>query len=85
MSEITKKALVSSLVALCDEKKLNKITINDIVNKCGVNRNTFYYHFADIYDLLDYMFKSEYDDFIKNIKSYSDLGKGISLVIKEVS
>ncbi len=85
MSEITKKALVSSLVALCDEKKLNKITINDIVNKCGVNRNTFYYHFADIYDLLDYMFKSEYDDFIKSIKSYSDLGKGITLVIKEVS
>lgn len=49
MSEITKKALVSSLIALCDEKKLNKITVQDIVNKCGVNRNTFYYHFADIY------------------------------------
>lgn len=44
MSEITKKALVSSLIALCDEKKLNKITVQDIVNKCGVNRNTFYYH-----------------------------------------
>lgn len=41
MSEITKKALVSSLIALCDEKKLNKITVQDIVNKCGVNRNTF--------------------------------------------
>ena len=52
MSEITKKALVSSLVALCDEKKLNKITINDIVNKCGVNRNTFYYHFQDIPSLM---------------------------------
>ena len=36
MSEITKKALVSSLIALCDEKKLNKITVQDIVNKCGV-------------------------------------------------
>lgn len=85
MSEITKKALVSSLIALCDEKKLNKITVQDIVNKCGVNRNTFYYHFADIYDLLDYMFRNEYEYVIGSIKSYSDLREGITLVIKEVS
>ena len=85
MSEITKKALVSSLIALCDEKKLNKITVQDIVNKCGVNRNTFYYHFADIYDLLDYMFRSEYEYVIGSIKSYSDLREGITLVIKEAS
>lgn len=80
MSEITKKALVSSLIALCDEKKLNKITVQDIVNKCGVNRNTFYYHFADIYDLLDYMFRNEYEYVIGSIKSYSDLREGITLV-----
>lgn len=85
MSEITKKALVQSLVSLCSEKKLNKITIQDIVNKCGVNRNTFYYHFADIYDLLDYMFKSEYEFVIGSIKSYSDLSEGITLIIQEVS
>ena len=85
MSEITKKALVSSLIALCDEKKLNKITVQDIVNKCGVNRNTFCYHFADIYDLLDYMFRNEYEYVIGSIKSYSDLREGITLVIKEVS
>ena len=37
------------------QKPLNKITINDITEDCGVNRMTFYYHFKDIYDLVDCM------------------------------
>ena len=37
------------------EKPLNKITINDITEDCGVNRMTFYYHFKDIYDLVDWI------------------------------
>lgn len=36
-------------------KALNKITINDITEDCGVNRMTFYYHFKDIYDLVDWI------------------------------
>ncbi|MGL5650991.1 MAG: TetR family transcriptional regulator [Paraclostridium sp.] len=49
MSQITKKALASSLKSLMNTTSLNKITINDIVQDCGVNRRTFYYHFKDIY------------------------------------
>ncbi len=41
------------------EHTLNKITVKEIVNRCGVNRQTFYYHFRDIYDLLDWMFINE--------------------------
>lgn len=37
------------------QKPLNKITINDITEDCGVNRMTFYYHFKDIYDLVDWI------------------------------
>ena len=36
-----------------------KITINDITNDCGINRQTFYYHFKDIYDLLEWIFANE--------------------------
>ena len=32
---------------------MDKITVKDIVEECGINRNTFYYYFADIYDLID--------------------------------
>ena len=37
------------------QKPLNNITINDITEDCGVNRMTFYYHFKDIYDLVDWI------------------------------
>ena len=55
MSQTTKRALEASLKKLLNQKPLNKITINDITEDCGVNRMTFYYHFKDIYDLVDWI------------------------------
>ena len=55
MSQTTKRALEASLKKLLLQKPLNKITINDITEDCGVNRMTFYYHFKDIYDLVDWI------------------------------
>ncbi len=55
MSQTTKRALGASLKKLLLQKPLNKITINDITEECGVNRMTFYYHFKDIYDLVDWV------------------------------
>ena len=55
MSDITKRALEASLKKLLLQKPLNKITINDITEDCGVNRMTFYYHFKDIYALVDWI------------------------------
>ena len=53
MSQVTKRALEASLKNLLLQKPLNKITINDIAEDCGINRMTFYYHFKDIYDLVE--------------------------------
>ena len=55
VSQTTKRALEASLKKLLLQKPLNKITINDITEDCGVNRMTFYYHFKDIYDLVDWI------------------------------
>lgn len=55
MAQTTKRALEASLKKLLLQKPLNKITINDITEDCGVNRMTFYYHFKDIYDLVDWI------------------------------
>ena len=48
MSQVTKRALEASLKHLLLQKPLNKITINDIAEDCGINRMTFYYHFKDM-------------------------------------
>ena len=54
MSEVTKRALEQSLKNLLSKKPITKITINDIAEDCGINRMTFYYHFKDIYDLVEW-------------------------------
>ena len=56
MSNITKKAMAQSLKKMLLVKDLDKITIIDITNACEINRQTFYYHFKDIYDLLEWIF-----------------------------
>lgn len=55
MSQITKRALEASLKNVLRTKPLNKITINDLAEDCGINRMTFYYHFKDIYDLVEWV------------------------------
>lgn len=57
MADFTRLAIMESFVDLLDEKPFNKITVKDIVNHCHINRNTFYYHFQDIYDLLHQTFE----------------------------
>lgn len=54
MSQVTKRALEQSLKNLLLKKPLTKITISDITEDCGINRMTFYYHFKDIYDLVEW-------------------------------
>ena len=48
MSQMTKRALEVSLKKLLLQKPLNKITISDITENCGISRMTFYYHFKDM-------------------------------------
>jgi probable dihydroxyacetone kinase regulator len=54
MSQVTKRALEESLKRMLLKKPLDKITISDITEDCGINRMTFYYHFKDIYDLVEW-------------------------------
>lgn len=53
MPSFTKKAIVESFLRLAGKKPLDKITVRDIVDDCGINRNTFYYYFQDIYAVLE--------------------------------
>ena len=54
MSALTKQALAHALKNILLEKPLNRVTVNDIVKECGVNRQTFYYHFRDVPDLVSW-------------------------------
>ena len=70
MSEITKKSLANALYQKMKVKPLDKITIKEIVDECGLNRQTFYYHFPDIFGLLEWMFQQDAE---KLMKKYNNI------------
>lgn len=53
----TKRMLAESFKKLLSRRMLDKITVKDIVEDCGVNRQTFYYYFHDVYDLMEWTFR----------------------------
>ncbi|WP_299034945.1 TetR/AcrR family transcriptional regulator [uncultured Anaerococcus sp.] len=50
--QYTKNLIKEEFIKLLEEKSFNLITISEIANKCEINRNTFYYHYEDIYTLV---------------------------------
>ena len=66
----TKKALAASLKETMRHKAFSKITVKEIIQSCGVNRNTFYYHFEDIYSLLRWMLTEEAIDVVKHFNLF---------------
>ncbi|MCI5953197.1 MAG: TetR/AcrR family transcriptional regulator [Lachnospiraceae bacterium] len=77
MSQITKKALEQSLKNLLLKKPLNKITINDITEDCGINRMTFYYHFRDIYDLVEWACLEDASKALEEKKTHDTWQEGL--------
>lgn len=71
----TKAAIIESFWQLLEEGPYNKITVKAIVDRCQINRNTFYYHFHDIPDLLESTLIEEAD---KIIDSYGKSNSSIS-------
>ena len=55
-SNITKNALAASMKKLMRQKPFAKISVSDICIDCGINRKSFYYHFRDKYDLVNWIF-----------------------------
>lgn len=56
MAHNTKSELSKALIDLSQEVSLNKITVGDVAERCGVSRHTFYYHFRDLFDLIIWTF-----------------------------
>ena len=58
MNNETEEKILEAAIKLLEEKNLDKISVKDICDECGINRNTFYYHYADIYAVLDAMLEN---------------------------
>ena len=84
MSQITKRALEQSLKNLLLKKPLTKITVGDIADDCGINRMTFYYHFKDIYDLVEWSCLEDAKRALDEKKTYETWQQGLLQIFEAV-
>lgn len=80
----TKQKLAITLKQMMNSKPISKITITALVTKCKLNRKTFYYHFVDIYDLLEYIIKQEILNSLEELDIVKNLNKVIELIVNYV-
>ncbi len=78
-SMITKKALAAAMKKLMEKNEFQKISVGDICETCGMSRKGFYYHFRDKYDLVNWIFYTEFvtlvqeKDYVNNWAFYEDI------------
>ena len=84
MSQVTKRALEQSLKNLLLKKPLTKITVGDITDDCGINRMTFYYHFKDINDLVEWSCLEDAKRALDEKKTYDTWQQGLLQIFKAV-
>lgn len=81
MNNITKNALEESLKKFLLQKPLDKITISDLTADCGISRMAFYYHFKDIYDLVDWIFLEMASEFLEGKETYDTWQQGFTQIL----
>ncbi len=84
MPNTTKAALEISLKKLLLHKPLDKITINDLATDCGISRMAFYYHFKDIYDLVEWVCVEDGRRALQGKKTYDTWQEGMLQVFEAV-
>ena len=84
MSNTTKQALEASLKRMLLQKPLDKITIRDITEDCGVSRMAFYYHFRDIYDLVEWSCVEDAARALQGKKTYDTWQEGLEQIFEAV-
>lgn len=84
MANTTKLALEASLKKMLLHKKIDKITINDLTTDCGISRMTFYYHFKDIYELVEWVCVEDGRKALQGKKTYDTWQEGLCQIFEAV-
>lgn len=84
MTNTTKQALGAALKKLMMKKPLDKITIRDITDSCGISRMAFYYHFKDIYDLIEWACVEDTTRVLQGKKTHDTWQEGLLQIFEAV-
>ena len=82
MSQPTQRVIVEATMRLVEQKTVKKITVRDIVEACGITRNTFYYYFHDIYEVLEYALAKGFERIGEQTQSFEEfLGSSFAFCV----
>lgn len=82
MANFTAMAIKSAFLKLLEEKPLSDITVKDIVETCGINRNSFYYHYSDIPSLIDQIVSETAEGIIRKYPTVTSMMDCIDAIIE---
>lgn len=82
MTNITKKYIKATFMKLLANEPVSRITVKQLVNECGINRNTFYYYYDDIPSLLEEIVRDETDRIISRYPTIDTLERGLEIAIE---
>ncbi len=81
MPAFTRDIIKKAFLELLEEIPYNQITVKKLVEKCGINRNSFYYHFEDIPSLMEEIIREQFDEIVKKYPSNDSIVAGINAII----
>ena len=84
MANFTRKAIKETFLKLLDQRPLNQITVKDIVGECGINRNSFYYHFEDLPALIEEIVEEQVQALIRKHPTIGSLKECFDAIIELV-
>lgn len=82
MANLTRDAIKAALIRLLSERPLSQITVKDIVSACGINRNTFYYHYQGIPELIAEIVNDEAETIIQNHPSLETMEDCVNAIVR---
>ena len=85
MAQFTKAAIMDAFVRLLEQQPLDQITVQAITAECGISRNTFYYHYGDIYALLKAMLQRDMDMLLVRRRPGEHATEGLRRLIEYIS
>ena len=84
MPNFTRRAIKESFLKLLNQRPLNQITVKDIVEDCGINRNSFYYHFSDLPALVEEIMAERVSAMVENHPTVDSVQEGSDAIVEFV-
>lgn len=84
MASITKNMISDAFLDLTKEKDIDKITVKDIVEKCNITRQTFYYHFQDIMDVIEWSMQQRMEEILSKSLKVISVQEAVRILVSSV-